>query len=157
PPRRRCGLRGHRGTRPALHQRHGPRDPARRLPYAAAHLVPAATADRHPPPLSQRPMGSRVTVLAGGDRGGEARLGCSLASAPRASWGATPLDLAVVVNTGDDLEVHGLSVSPDLDTVMYTLAGLANDATGWGVRDETWNGAAMLERLGAPTWFGLGD
>jgi LPPG:FO 2-phospho-L-lactate transferase len=48
-------------------------------------------------------------------------------------------------------------VSPDLDTVMYTLAGLANDATGWGVRDETWSAAEMLERYGAPTWFKLGD
>ncbi len=49
------------------------------------------------------------------------------------------VELTVVGNTGDDLEIHGLYVSPDLDTVMYTLAGLANDETGWGVRDETWS------------------
>jgi LPPG:FO 2-phospho-L-lactate transferase len=65
--------------------------------------------------------------------------------------------LSVIVNTGDDLEVHGLHVSPDLDTVMYTLAGLANDETGWGVRDETWSAAWMLGRYGRETWFGLGD
>jgi len=67
------------------------------------------------------------------------------------------VELAVVGNTGDDLEIHGLYVSPDLDTVMYTLAGLANDETGWGVRDETWSASAMLERYGAETWFSLGD
>ncbi len=67
------------------------------------------------------------------------------------------MDLSVIVNTGDDLELHGLTVSPDLDTVMYTLAGLANDETGWGLRDETWSTGAMLERYGAETWFGLGD
>jgi len=65
--------------------------------------------------------------------------------------------LSVIVNTGDDLELHGLSISPDLDTVMYTLGSLANDETGWGVRDETWSSAAQLERYGEPTWFRLGD
>src|SRR5690242_14820515 len=65
--------------------------------------------------------------------------------------------LSVVVNTGDDLELHGLHISPDLDTVMYTLSGWANDETGWGVRDETWSAADMLERYGAETWFRLGD
>jgi LPPG:FO 2-phospho-L-lactate transferase len=81
----------------------------------------------------------------------------ALASAARASRGAPALQLTVVVNTGDDLELHGLAVSPDLDTVMYTLAGLANDETGWGLRDETWQTSGMLERYGAPTWFKLGD
>ena len=55
-----------------------------------------------------------------------------------------------MANTGDDLELHGLSVSPDLDTLLYTLAGLANETTGWGVTDETWSSAGMLARLGAP-------
>lgn len=67
------------------------------------------------------------------------------------------VDLTVIGNTGDDLEIHGLHVSPDLDTVMYTLAGLANDETGWGVRDETWSAASMLQRYGEPIWFRLGD
>lgn len=102
-------------------------------------------------------MGSRVTVLAGGYGGAKLSHGLALASAARTMAGGSPLELAVIVNTGDDLEVHGLYVSPDLDTVMYTLADLANETTGWGVRDETWNGAAMLERLGAATWFRLGD
>jgi len=67
------------------------------------------------------------------------------------------VDLTVVVNTADDLTLHGLAISPDLDTVMYTLAGVANAETGWGVRDETWSAAAMIERYGGPTWFRLGD
>jgi LPPG:FO 2-phospho-L-lactate transferase len=102
-------------------------------------------------------MARSVTVLAGGYGGAKLSHGLALASAARRARGEPPLDLAIVVNTGDDLTVHGLEVSPDLDTVMYTLAGLANEATGWGVRDETWSGAAMLERLGADTWFRLGD
>ncbi len=98
-----------------------------------------------------------VLVLAGGYGGAKLSHGVALASAARASRGEAPLDLRVIVNTGDDLELHGLSVSPDLDTVMYTLAGLANDETGWGLRDETWSTSAMLERYGAETWFRLGD
>jgi LPPG:FO 2-phospho-L-lactate transferase len=81
----------------------------------------------------------------------------ALASDARRARGDPPLDLAVVVNTGDDLELHGLHVSPDLDTVMYTLAGVANEETGWGLRDETWSAAEMLGRYGAETWFSLGD
>lgn len=65
--------------------------------------------------------------------------------------------LTVVVNTGDDFEHLGLQVSPDLDTVMYTVAGLNNTATGWGLAGETWSFMAMLERLGGETWFRLGD
>jgi len=98
-----------------------------------------------------------VAVLAGGYGGAKLSHGLALASDARAEHGDPPVELSVIVNTGDDLELHGLSVSPDLDTVMYTLAGLANDETGWGVRDETWSTAAMLERYGAATWFGLGD
>jgi len=67
------------------------------------------------------------------------------------------VDLTIVGNTGDDLELHGLHISPDLDTVMYTLAGLANPDTGWGVRDETWSTRTMLDRYGEHTWFALGD
>ena len=99
-----------------------------------------------------------VTVLAGGFGGAKMGHGLALAAARRESGpDERPIDLTIIVNTGDDLELHGLSVCPDLDTVMYTLAGLANDTTGWGVQDETWNAAAMLERYGAPTWFRLGD
>jgi LPPG:FO 2-phospho-L-lactate transferase len=65
--------------------------------------------------------------------------------------------LTVVVNTGDDFEHLGLKISPDLDTVMYTLAGLNNPQTGWGVAGESWSFMTMLERLGGETWFRLGD
>jgi LPPG:FO 2-phospho-L-lactate transferase len=68
-----------------------------------------------------------------------------------------PGELIIVANTGDDFEHLGLSVSPDLDTLLYTLAGLDNPATGWGRRDETWSFMAALERLGGETWFKLGD
>jgi LPPG:FO 2-phospho-L-lactate transferase len=65
--------------------------------------------------------------------------------------------LTVVVNTGDDLELHGLLVMPDHDTVMYTLAGIANREFGWGIEGETFAAAEMLGRYGEPTWFRLGD
>ena len=68
-----------------------------------------------------------------------------------------PGDLTVIVNTGDDLELHGLAVMPDHDTVVYTLAGLADPVQGWGLAGETYAAAAMLERYGQPTWFRLGD
>jgi LPPG:FO 2-phospho-L-lactate transferase len=66
-------------------------------------------------------------------------------------------DLMVVANTGDDFEHLGLAISPDLDTVMYTLAGLDDPQRGWGRRDETWTFMAALEALGGETWFALGD
>ncbi|MFI5254824.1 MAG: 2-phospho-L-lactate transferase [Candidatus Limnocylindrales bacterium] len=99
---------------------------------------------------------TRVVVLAGGYGGAKLAHGLAIV-ADGAGPAAAPIELSVVVNTGDDLELHGLLVCPDLDTVMYTLAGLANEATGWGVRDETWSGREMLERYGQETWFALGD
>jgi LPPG:FO 2-phospho-L-lactate transferase len=68
-----------------------------------------------------------------------------------------PGDLAVIVNTADDVDLFGLRISPDADTVMYTLAGLANPETGWGIAGDTWNALEMLGRYGHDTWFGLGD
>ena len=65
--------------------------------------------------------------------------------------------LTVIVNTGDDFEWHGLYVCPDLDTVMYTLGGLANSQTGWGVADDTFEALGALRRLGAEAWFNIGD
>ena len=65
--------------------------------------------------------------------------------------------LVAIVNVGDDLELHGLRISPDLDTVTYTLAGAINPATGWGLVDETWQARTMLEQYGGVSWFGLGD
>lgn len=69
----------------------------------------------------------------------------------------SPEDLVIVGNVGDDFEFHGLHVSPDLDIVMYTLAGVVDGARGWGVVDDTFNCLGMLERLGFETWFKLGD
>jgi LPPG:FO 2-phospho-L-lactate transferase len=90
----------------------------------------------------------RVVLLAGGVGGARLAFGLQRALGD---------GLAVVVNTGDDLELHGLLVSPDHDTVMYTLAGLDNREWGWGLADETFANARMLERYAEPTWFRLGD
>src|SRR5882724_11096929 len=68
-----------------------------------------------------------------------------------------PGELTVLVNTADDVVLHGLHISPDLDTVLYTLGGLANPDTGWGIAGDTFNGLDMLARLGGPAWFRLGD
>jgi LPPG:FO 2-phospho-L-lactate transferase len=68
-----------------------------------------------------------------------------------------PDSLAVVVNTADDLEFCGLHVSPDLDTVMYTLADLSRPDVGWGLEGDTFRALELLGRYGAPTWFGVGD
>jgi LPPG:FO 2-phospho-L-lactate transferase len=92
---------------------------------------------------------SRVLALAGGVGGAKLALGLSAVLPAEA--------LTVAVNTADDFEHLGLSISPDLDTVMYTLSGLANPETGWGRRDESWNAMAALEQLGGETWFRLGD
>ncbi|MGA2768548.1 MAG: 2-phospho-L-lactate transferase [Candidatus Bathyarchaeia archaeon] len=66
-------------------------------------------------------------------------------------------DLVIVGNTGDDFEFYGLHVCPDLDIVMYTLAGIVDEAKGWGVADDTFSCLGMLEKLGFETWFRLGD
>ncbi len=65
--------------------------------------------------------------------------------------------LTIIINTGDDFEHLGLHIAPDIDTVMYTLADLANPKTGWGIRDETWAMMDALAQYGGPTWFNLGD
>jgi len=68
-----------------------------------------------------------------------------------------PQDLMIIGNTGDDLELYGLHISPDLDIVMYTLAGIVDETKGWGVSGDTFNCLEMLDRLGFETWFRLGD
>lgn len=68
-----------------------------------------------------------------------------------------PSDLIAIVNTGDDLVLHGLNISPDLDTITYTLAGQVNPETGWGLAGETWQAMSSLEKYGGKSWFGLGD
>ena len=90
-----------------------------------------------------------ITTIAGGV--GAARLLAGLVQV------VTPRDLTAIVNVGDDLVLHGLSISPDLDTVTYTLAGAINPETGWGLVDESWQARSMLEMYGGVSWFGLGD
>jgi LPPG:FO 2-phospho-L-lactate transferase len=90
-----------------------------------------------------------ITVLAGGV--GAARFLTGLVQVVPARH------VTAVVNVADDLEVHGLHVSPDLDTVTYTLAGAIDRDRGWGLADETWHAMEGLARYGAPTWFNLGD
>ena len=68
-----------------------------------------------------------------------------------------PRDLTVVVNTGDDIRLLGFHVSPDVDSIVYTLAGAADPVRGWGLANETWNVMTHLERYGEPTWLRLGD
>jgi LPPG:FO 2-phospho-L-lactate transferase len=94
-------------------------------------------------------VGLRIVALAGGVGG--AKLADGLARNLRQE------DLSVVVNTGDDFEHFGLQICPDLDTMTYTLAGLADPARGWGRADESWHFLQTLELLGGPTWFQLGD
>ncbi len=91
----------------------------------------------------------KIVALAGGVGG--AKLAHGLAQI------LPPEDLTVIVNTGDDFEHYGLYICPDLDTVCYTLAGLANPDTGWGRVDETWNVIENASKLGGPSWFNLGD
>ena len=68
-----------------------------------------------------------------------------------------PAELTIICNTGDDCVLHGLYISPDIDTVTYTLAGLIDDAKGWGIKGDTFTALEQLGRLGADTWFRLGD
>ncbi len=68
-----------------------------------------------------------------------------------------PAEVTAVVNVGDDIELHGLHISPDLDTCTYTLAGAIDPERGWGLADETWQAMAELDRFGGPAWFNLGD
>ncbi len=104
----------------------------------------------NPIPLSPPPQSSlRVVALAGGVGG--ARLVDGLAQVLPAQ------NLTVIVNIGDDFEYLGLKICPDLDTVCYTLAGVANPETGWGRINETWNALESLTTLGGPDWFRLGD
>ena len=91
----------------------------------------------------------KILAMAGGVGGAKLCLGLARSLSPR--------DLRIIVNTGDDEEFYGLHVSPDLDTVTYTLAGIANPETGWGIAGETFAALDALRRLGMDAWFGLGD
>jgi LPPG:FO 2-phospho-L-lactate transferase len=94
-------------------------------------------------------MSGHVVALCGGVGGAKLAHGLALALSAQ--------ELTVVVNTGDDFQHLGLHVSPDLDSVMYALAGLSDPVRGWGRRDETWTFMEALESLGGQSWFRLGD
>ena len=94
-------------------------------------------------------MTKHILAIAGGVGGAKLVLGLTRVLPPNA--------LTIVVNTGDDETFHGLHVSPDLDTVMYTLAGLSDQEQGWGLAGESFRTLDALGRLGADTWFRLGD
>ena len=96
-----------------------------------------------------QPGFAKVVALAGGVGG--AKLADGLARC------LPPENLTIIVNTGDDFVHWGLNICPDLDTVCYTLAGLANPETGWGRRDESWNTFENIRALGGESWFRLGD
>ncbi len=91
----------------------------------------------------------RITAVAGGT--GAAKLLRGLAAL------LDPRSLSVIVNTGDDAEIWGLHVSPDLDTVCYTLGGVIDARKGWGLADETFHTLDQIARFGEPVWFNLGD
>jgi LPPG:FO 2-phospho-L-lactate transferase len=91
----------------------------------------------------------KIVALAGGVGGAKFAHGLAQILSPQ--------DLTVIVNTGDDFEHYGLYICPDLDTVCYTLAGIANPETGWGRVNETWNVIENASKLGGPAWFRLGD
>jgi LPPG:FO 2-phospho-L-lactate transferase len=90
-----------------------------------------------------------VVALSGGVGGAKLALGLSRT--------LDPTELTIVANTGDDFEHLGLTICPDLDTLMYTLAGIVNSETGWGRAEESWNFLNALGELGGATWFRLGD
>ena len=98
---------------------------------------------------SSRNNRSGVLALAGGVGGAKLAVGLARILKPDA--------LKIVVNTGDDETFYGLHISPDIDTVTYSLAGLANPETGWGFAGDTFNALETLKTLGADAWFGLGD
>lgn len=90
----------------------------------------------------------KVAILAGGTGG--TKLAHGFAMLPG-------VELTVIVNVGDDVEMHGMLVCPDVDALLYTLSGLLDTDRGWGVREDTHTAQAMFERLGEPTWFSVGD
>jgi LPPG:FO 2-phospho-L-lactate transferase len=117
--------------------------------------IPGGTADKRPgSPGNEYRMvlvepHVKVVALAGGVGGAKLAYGLSKILSPG--------QLTIIGNVGDDFELYGLHISPDLDTVMYTLAEVANPVTGWGLAGDTWHMLDMLKRYGEEAWFRLGD
>ncbi len=99
--------------------------------------------------MAEAVVEDRYLVITGGVGGAKLALGLAHSLEPH--------EVLFAVNTGDDFEHLGLSISPDLDTLVYTLADMNNKEVGWGRADETWQFMDALEQLGGPTWFKLGD
>src|SRR5713226_8817199 len=97
-------------------------------------------------PSAKKPS---ITALAGGVGASKLLLGLYESMDPRS--------LTIIVNTGDDIVLHGLKISPDLDIVTYTLAGIVDPAKGWGIRGETFHALKRLASYGRANWFNLGD
>ena len=102
-----------------------------------------------PPAKEQKIRGQRITALAGGVGASKLLFGLYEVLEPEA--------LTIIVNTGDDIVLHGLKISPDLDIVTYTLAGIVDQAKGWGIRDDTFHALKRLAGYGRADWFNLGD
>src|SRR5258705_2767328 len=117
-------------------------------PSLAQAVVPA-----NKPLASEFSMPSKsrlkITALAGGVGASKLLLGLYYEMDPR--------DLTIIVNTGDDIILHGLKISPDLDIVTYTLAAIVDPKKGWGLRKETFHALNHLAAYGRPSWFNLGD
>jgi len=94
-------------------------------------------------------MNMKITALAGGVGASKLLLGLTSVMPPE--------DITIIANTGDDIELFGLRISPDIDTVTYTLAGVINEETGWGLKDDTFQCLRWLARYGDSSWFNLGD
>src|SRR5215471_14071394 len=95
------------------------------------------------------PKKQEITALGGGVGASKLLLGLYEVLAPS--------PLTIIVNTGDNIELHGLKISPDLDIVTYTLAGIVDSAKGWGIRGETFHALKRLAGYGRANWFNLGD
>jgi LPPG:FO 2-phospho-L-lactate transferase len=99
--------------------------------------------------MADKLTNKKIVALSGGVGGAKLALGLSELLAPE--------NLSIIVNTADDFEHLGFPISPDIDTLLYTLAGISNQQQGWGIEGETWSFMQALAALGEPTWFQLGD
>src|SRR5437868_13177900 len=102
---------------------------------------------QHPTPGTQHPR--KLTAFAGGI--GAAKFLLGLVAVMPAE------EITIIANTGDDIELYGLRISPDIDTLTYTLAGVINEATGWGLAGDSFQCLEWMARYGEPRWFNLGD
>ena len=125
----------------------GQRSKMKRLSKDEARQETEQKKPRPPTPDAQPPL--QVTALAGGI--GASKLLLGLASV------MPPEDITIIANTGDDIELFGLRISPDIDTVTYTLAGVINEDTGWGLKGDTFECLRWLSRYDEASWFNLGD